>query len=202
MTELEGGDKMQVPDEIDEVYQMGQLQVEATTILISLHNLKIAIKNIENNVKQYQKQTSKFIQSLRKNQKSKSNKKGGGDSDKKDREPTGFYKKTKVRKELADFFRKPDVAIMIDNIMNEEDVKENSTFEPMDEENMINRPSATKIINRYIKERGLQHPTNRQFFTPDDSLKKILAILDKTDKANGGYRCFNLQRYIKHNFLK
>ena len=34
-----------------------------------------------------------------------------------------------------------------------------------------------------------------------DKLKKILAPLETLDKKNGGYRYFNLQKYIKHLFV-
>lgn len=191
-------DEVVVGDNND-LLKISELNVEAQTIIISLYNLRVAIKNIENNVRHYERETIKFIRQLRKNQK------GRGVSrkldDKRDREPSGFAKKAKIRKELVDFFRNPEVILMIDGILQEEDGKEESKFEVVDDEGMISRPSATKIINRYIREKGLQNPTNRQFFTPDDKLKKILAPLESMDKKNGGYRCFNLQKYIKHLFV-
>jgi chromatin remodeling complex protein RSC6 len=42
-----------------------------------------------------------------------------------------------------------------------------------------------KMINRYIHDKGLQNVTNKQFFIPDDKLKKILAPLETLDKKNG-----------------
>ena len=198
--DLEGNDDININDDGDDALKIAELNIEATTIIISLTNLKTQIKNIEANVRHYQKETVKYIRSLKKSQRGKVIKKGN-DGDKRDREPSGFARKTKVKKELVDFFRRSDVAAIIDCIMSEEDSKEDSKFEPLDDEGMINRPSATKIINRYIKEKGLQNPTNRQFFTPDDALRKILDKLEVTDKKNGGYRCFNLQRYIKHLFI-
>ena len=72
----------------------------------------------------------------------------------------------------------------------------------MDENMMISRPSATKIINRYIKEKKLENPQNSQYIIPDDKLKKLLTPLETTDKKSGGYRYFNLQKYIKHLFYK
>lgn len=186
-------------EEGNDLLKISELNVEAQTIIISLYNLRVAIKNIENNVKHYERETIKFIRQLRKNQRSK------GCSrkldDKRDREPSGFAKKARIRKELVDFFKNPEVILMIDGILQEEDSKEDSKFEVLDDEGMISRPSATKIINRYIREKGLQNPTNRQFFTPDDKLKKILSPLESIDKKNGGYRCFNLQKYIKHLFI-
>jgi len=188
-----------VVEENNDLLKISELNVEAQTIIISLYNLRVAIKNIENNVRHYERETIKFIRQLRKNQKGKGVVRRV--EDRREREPSGFAKKTKVRKELVDFFRYPEVILMIDGILQEEDGKEDSKFEVIDEESMINRPSATKIINRYIREKGLQNPTNRQFFTPDDKLKRILAPLESMDKKNGGYRCFNLQKYIKHLFI-
>jgi len=195
MTEL--NNEINVAEDGDDAMKIAELNVHAVTIGISLQNLRISIKNIEDNLRLYQKETLKFIRSLKKNQKNKSGKKS--DPEKKEREPSGFYKKTKIRKELIDFFRKSDVLNIIDVISSEED--EDSKFEPMDDENTINRPSATKIINRYIKEKGLQQQVDRRFFVPDESLKKILAPLEKADKNTGGYRYFNMQKYIKHLFI-
>ena len=183
----------------NDLLKIGELNVEAQTIIISLYNLRVAIKNIENNVRHYERETIKYIRQLRKNQKGKGLTKRV--DDRKDREPSGFAKKSKVRRELVDFFKNPEVILMINGILQEEESKDDSKFEVIDDEGMINRPSATKIINRYIREKGLQNPTNRQFFTPDDKLKKILAPLESLDKKNGGYRCFNLQKYIKHLFV-
>ena len=38
--------------------------------------------------------------------------------------------------------------------------------------------------------------------TSDDKLKKLLTPLESTDKKSGGYKYFNLQKYIKHLFYK
>jgi len=188
-----------VVESSNDLLKIGELNVEAQTIIISLYNLRVAIKNIENNVRHYERETIKFIRQLRKNQKGKGLMKRV--DDRKDREPSGFAKKSKVRRELIDFFKNPEVMLMVNGILQEEESKDDSKFEVIDDEGMINRPSATKIINRYIREKGLQNPTNRQFFTPDDKLKKLLAPLESLDKKNGGYRCFNLQKYIKHLFV-
>ncbi len=202
MADIEGPDDMIIMEDGDDALKIAKLNLEASTILISLGNLRIAIKSIEANFRNYQKETVKLIRSLKKNQRNRVLRKGGVEVEKKDREPSGFAKKTKVRKELIDFMRRPDVAGIIETIMTEEDLKtEGSKFEPLDDDNMINRPSATKIINRYIKEKGLYNPTNRKAFLPDDALGKILNKLDKLDKNGGGYKFFNLQKYIKHLFL-
>jgi len=186
-------------DDSGELLKMSELNVQSQTILISLYNLRTSIKNIECNFRNYEKESIKFIRQLRKNQKSRGTMKKL--EDKKDREPSGFAKKTKIKKELIDFLKNNEVILVTNEIILEEESKDESKFEKLDDENMINRPSTTKIINRYIKDKGLQNSTNRQFFIPDDKLKKILSPLETLDKKNGGYRCFNLQKYIKHLFM-
>lgn len=202
MSEENGNEDLSLPEDGDDALKIAELNIEATTILISLHNLKVAIKNIEGNVRHYQKETVRLLRTFKKNQRTKNVKKGG-DVAKKEREPSGFAKKTKIRPVFLEFLKRPDVMSMTDMIMNEEDMKGDSKFEPLDEENMINRPSATKIINRYIKEKKLQVPTARKHFMPDEVLKRILLPLEKKDKEKqlGAYKFFNLQKYIKHLFI-
>ena len=182
-----------------ELLKISELTVQSQTILISLYNLRVSIKNIETNFRNYERESIKFIRQLRKNQKSRGTLKKV--EDKKEREPSGFAKKSKIKRELIEFLKTPEIISITNEIILEEDAKEDSKFEKLDDDNMINRPSTTKIINRYVKDKGLQNVTNKQFFIPDDKLKKILAPLETLDKKNGGYRYFNLQKYIKHLFL-
>ena len=182
-----------------ELLKISELTVQSQTILISLYNLRVNIKNIETNFRNYERESIKFIRQLRKNQKSRGTLKKV--EDKKEREPSGFAKKSKIRRELVEFLKNPEIVAITNEIVLEEDAKEESKFQKLDDESMINRPSTTKIINRYVKEKGLQNVTNKQFFIPDDKLKKILAPLETLDKKNGGYRYFNLQKYTKHLFV-
>ena len=182
-----------------ELLKISELTVQSQTILISMYNLRVNIKNIETNFRNYERESIKFIRQLRKNQKSRGTLKKV--EDKKEREPSGFAKKSKIRRELVEFLKNPEIVAITNEIVLEEDAKEESKFQKLDDESMINRPSTTKIINRYVKEKGLQNVTNKQFFIPDDKLKKILAPLETLDKKNGGYRYFNLQKYIKHLFV-
>ena len=182
-----------------ELLKISELTVQSQTILISLYNLRVNIKNIETNFRNYERESIKFIRQLRKNQKSRGTLKKV--EDKKEREPSGFAKKSKIKRELVEFLKNPEIIAITNEIVLEEDAKEESKFQKLDDDNMINRPSTTKIINRYVKDKGLQNVTNKQFFIPDDKLKKILAPLETLDKKNGGYRYFNLQKYIKHLFV-
>jgi len=182
-----------------ELLKISELTVQSQTILISMYNLRVNIKNIETNFRNYERESIKFIRQLRKNQKSRGTLKKV--EDKKEREPSGFAKKSKIKRELVEFLKNPEIVAITNEIVLEEEAKEESKFQKLDDDNMINRPSTTKIINRYVKDKGLQNVTNKQFFIPDDKLKKILAPLETLDKKNGGYRYFNLQKYIKHLFV-
>ena len=182
-----------------ELLKISELTVQSQTILISMYNLRVNIKNIETNFRNYERESIKFIRQLRKNQKSRGTLKRV--EDKKEREPSGFAKKSKIKRELVEFLKNPEIVAITNEIVLEEDAKDDSKFQKLDDESMINRPSTTKIINRYVKDKGLQNVTNKQFFIPDDKLKKILAPLETLDKKNGGYRYFNLQKYIKHLFI-
>ena len=192
-TTVQGG------EDNSELLKISELTVQSQTILISLYNLRVNIKNIETNFRNYERESIKFIRQLRKNQKSRGTLKKV--EDKKEREPSGFAKKSKIKRELVEFLKNPEIIAITNEIILEEEAKEESKFQKLDDESMINRPSTTKIINRYVKDKGLQNVTNKQFFIPDDRLKKILAPLETLDKKNGGYRYFNLQKYIKHLFV-
>jgi chromatin remodeling complex protein RSC6 len=63
---------------------------------------------------------------------------------------------------------------------------------------MFPRRNANTAILAYIKENGLQEPTDKRFINPDEKLRKILHITDPTGKV--GY--FGLQKHIKHLFPK
>ena len=192
-TTVQGG------EDNSELLKISELTVQSQTILISLYNLRVNIKNIETNFRNYERESIKFIRQLRKNQKSRGTLKKV--EDKKEREPSGFAKKSKIKRELVEFLKNPEIIAITNEIVLEEDAKDDSKFQKLDDDNMINRPSTTKIINRYVKDKGLQNVTNKQFFIPDEKLKKILAPLETLDKKNGGYRYFNLQKYIKHLFV-
>ena len=192
-TTVQGG------EDNSELLKISELTVQSQTILISMYNLRVNIKNIETNFRNYERESIKFIRQLRKNQKSRGTLKRV--EDKKEREPSGFAKKSKIKRELVEFLKNPEIFAITNEIVTEEEAKDESKFQKLDDDNMINRPSTTKIINRYVKDKGLQNVTNKQFFIPDDKLKKILSPLETLDKKNGGYRYFNLQKYIKHLFV-
>lgn len=88
------------------------------------------------------------------------------------RQPSGFVKPTRISDELAKFLGKSVGVEMA-------------------------RTAVSKEINAYIREKGLQDASNGRKINPDASLTKLLN-LQKTDELT----YFNLQRYMKHHFIK
>jgi chromatin remodeling complex protein RSC6 len=88
------------------------------------------------------------------------------------RQPSGFVKPTRISDELAKFLGKSAGVEMA-------------------------RTAVSKEINAYIREKGLQDPSNGRKINPDVSLTKLLN-LQKSDELT----YFNLQKYMKHHFIK
>jgi chromatin remodeling complex protein RSC6 len=88
------------------------------------------------------------------------------------RAPSGFVKPTRISDELAKFLGKTVGTEMA-------------------------RTEVSKEINAYIREKGLQDKENGRKIHPDASLSKLLALT-----ASDELTYFNLQRYMKHHFIK
>lgn len=88
------------------------------------------------------------------------------------RQPSGFVKPTRISDELAKFLGKASGTEMA-------------------------RTEVSKEINGYIRAKGLQDPTNGRKINPDQSLAKLLNIQNGDELTY-----FNLQRYMKHHFIK
>ena len=88
------------------------------------------------------------------------------------RQPSGFVKPTRISDELAKFLGKTIGTEMA-------------------------RTEVSKEINAYIREKGLQDKENGRKIHPDASLAKLLALT-----AADELTYFNLQRYMKHHFIK
>lgn len=64
---------------------------------------------------------------------------------------------------------------------------------------MIARTTVSKMINLYIRNNNLQDKTHGRNINPDEKLSKLLNVqTDSEDKLT----YFNLQRYMKHHFIK
>jgi len=88
------------------------------------------------------------------------------------RAPSGFVKPTRISDELAKFLGKTVGTEMA-------------------------RTEVSKEINAYIREKGLQDKENGRKIHPDASLSKLLALTSSDELTY-----FNLQRYMKHHFIK
>lgn len=88
------------------------------------------------------------------------------------RKPSGFVKPSKITVELAEFLGLP-----------------------LDIE--IARTEVSKELNKYIKAHNLKDPANGRNINPDAKLSTLLK-LGNDDKLN----YFNLQKYMKHHFVK
>jgi len=88
------------------------------------------------------------------------------------RQPSGFVKPTRISDELAKFLNKTIGTEMA-------------------------RTEVSKEINAYIREKGLQDKENGRKIHPDAGLSKLLALT-----AVDELTYFNLQRYMKHHFIK
>lgn len=88
------------------------------------------------------------------------------------RQPSGFIKPTLITDELATFLGKVSGTEMA-------------------------RTEVSKEINQYIRENKLQDAQNGRIIRPDSKLKKLLRVGNDEELTY-----FNLQRYMKHHFVK
>ena len=88
------------------------------------------------------------------------------------RAPSGFVKPAAISPELAKF-----LGVAADTKMARTDV--------------------TKMITSYVKEHKLQASDNGRRIIPDSKLKSLLNVSDKEEVTY-----FNLQKYMKHHFVK
>jgi chromatin remodeling complex protein RSC6 len=64
---------------------------------------------------------------------------------------------------------------------------------------MIARTTVSKLINTYIRNNNLQDKTHGRNINPDEKLATLLNVQpDSPEKLT----YFNLQRYMKHHFIK
>lgn len=96
--------------------------------------------------------------------------------------PHGFTKPVPISPELAEFLQ-------------------------VEKDALVARPSVTKAIAKYIKEKGLAEPKDGSVFKTDKALKKILGeprflIKTKKPELGNGYSFGSLQKYLVPHFKK
>jgi len=92
---------------------------------------------------------------------------------KKERKPCGFAVSSKVTAEMCEFMGR-------------------------NEGELISRIEITKYLNKYIKEKSLENPENRQNIIPDENLWKILGEEARNEKITH----FTIQKYLNKHFVK
>ena len=89
-----------------------------------------------------------------------------------DRQPSGFAKPSKISAEMANFL----------------------SLDPSKE---VPRNQITKLINQYIIEHDLRNEKDKRQIQPNKPLSKLLNL-----KGDEELSYFNLQKYMKHHFIK
>tara|TARA_B100002051_G_C16710445_1_gene626326 strand:- start:13 stop:498 length:486 start_codon:yes stop_codon:yes gene_type:complete len=92
------------------------------------------------------------------------------------RKPTGFARPTPVSDALTAFMGLP-------------------------EDQLVARTDATRAINAYIKEHGLQDPTDARRIIPDDKLRSLLGLVDAAAQEEP-LTYFNLQQHMNTHFQR
>lgn len=177
---------------------MDRMMAEAEEKLSGLATMRSQLKDTESFLKNFIREVKKTMKAAEKATSRKQRRAQSGAA----KVPSGFAKKARVTDVFKSFMDSADVQKIVKDIQEEESKKEGSTFEAIDADGKITRPSATKILNAYIKAKNLQDPSAKKNFKPDAKLKKLLTPLTPEDTAKGGYSYFNLQRYTSHLYLK
>ena len=57
----------------------------------------------------------------------------------------------------------------------------------------VSRPQVIKKLWAYLKEKNLQDPTNKQFFTPDKTMEGIFGTKRQ--------KCFGMSKHLKEHLI-
>ena len=185
-----------VAETMTEITPLDALRDQGHYIMAKLASIRTEIKELESSVKDYTRDMERMMKTL---SKAKGGRRKGANAGK---VPSGFVKKTKVTDAFEKFMRDAEVSKIVATLTEEESKKESTSFAAIDDQGMISRPSATKVVTAYIKAKSLQDPNSKRNFKPDAKLKKLLTPLTAEDTAKGGYSFFNLQRYMSHLYVK
>ena len=143
-----------------------KIELEFTKVVHNMKNVVEDVRNMLKSTKLLHVRVNRRIRQL--NKKQKGTRRTGVDQRK---NPSGFNKPTHISKEL-------------------------STFLGVDKDIELPRTEVTRRVNSYIKEHGLQNPSDRRQINCDDKLKDLL----KPKDVQVSY--FNLQTFLSPHFMK
>ena len=141
--------------------------------LAAINDAIVNFKTLQTNVKQMQKDFARLVKAAGKKTKRTAGGAGGaGGEGAAKKNPSGFAKPTGLSDAMCEFLGVPTGTELA-------------------------RTDVTRRLNQYIKENNLQDEQDKRKIHPDAKLGKILTISE-----GNALTFFNLQSFIKHNFLK
>ena len=133
---------------------------------------QVAILNAAKDLIVFFKALQKDVAKLQKRDGRKQRKQQAAQVNGEARKLSGFAKPTAMSEELCDFL---GVA----------------------KDTMLARTEVTRLLNKYVKDNGLQDSVDKRRICPDGKLQKVLAL-----QGDAQLTYFNLQSHIKHHFVK
>lgn len=147
-------------------------------LMVKIDEMAKQLKGLSNYVKDLRKENLQLVKELAKQEKKKAKK----NAERAKKGPSGFARPTTITPALAKFLGTP---------ANEK----------------IARTEVTKKITSYVKEHNLQQPDNKRVILlkgkHGKALAKVLSpVVDPVSGEKTDLTFFNLQRYLKHHFVK
>jgi len=147
-------------------------------LMVKIDEMAKQLKGLANYVKELRKENLQLVKELAKQEKKKAKK----NAERAKKGPSGFARPTMITPVLAKFLGIPP-------------------------EEKIARTEVTKKITSYVKEHNLQQPDNKRVILlkgkHGKALAKVLSpVVDPVSGEKTDLTFFNLQRYLKHHFIK
>lgn len=147
-------------------------------LMVKIDEMAKQLKGLANYVKDLRKENLQLVKELAKQEKKKAKK----SAERAKKGPSGFARPTRITPVLAKFLGIPA-------------------------EEKIARTEVTKKITSYVKEHNLQQPDNKRVILlkgkHGKALAKVLSpVVDPVSGEKTDLTFFNLQRYLKHHFIK
>ena len=147
-------------------------------LMVKIDEMAKQLKGLANYVKDLRKENLQLVKELAKQEKKKAKK----NAERAKKGPSGFARPTRITPVLAKFLGIPA-------------------------EEKIARTEVTKKITIYVKEHNLQQPDNKRIILlkgkHGKALAKVLSpVVDPVSGEKTDLTFFNLQRYLKHHFIK